>query len=199
MFESFIMNEPNPDVLEVKKTKLTRAIWVIIVVSLMLFILSPVFKANITWPQITALMYTLMDIIGSLEFHKLNQFPLAGKVLLGIVAIILALLPILIWTIKYMLTEQIFSFNSKKRAIAKNGRIIAKFDDINILRITKHGSLYNMSLIFNENRGLSSHKINFGLIFKWEEATEVGYKIAETIGVEVTKKGLLSENLLNRS
>ncbi len=170
----------------------------------MLFILLPVFKANITWPQIKTLMYTLMDIIGSLEFHKLNQFPLAGKVFLGIVAIILALLPILLWTIKNMLTEQKYSFDPKNRAIAKNGRIIAKFDDIKVLRLTTNRSpiglsFINLSLIFKKKRGLFSHKINFGLIFKWKEATEIGYKIAETIGVEVTNKRLLSEKVLNRS
>ena len=133
MFESFIIDQPTPDVWVLKKTRLTRAGWLVMVILSLLFILSHVFKANITWPQIKMLMDELVKIAGSWEIDKLNHFPSVTKFLLGNVALVLVLFPILVWTIIRLLREQTFSFDSRKRAIAKNGRVIAEFDDIKML------------------------------------------------------------------
>ena len=97
-----------------------------------------------------------------------------------------------------MFKEKIFLFDSKKREITKHGRIIAKFDDIKIVKITTNRSFYNLSLIFKKKEGDFSKKINFGLFFTLKEAVEIGSKIAETIGVSVIHKRFFSEKVLNQ-
>ena len=201
MLESFVMNTTNPEVLELKKTKVTRAMWTIIVFLLMAWMLSPVYQ-GFSWQELKELISLDLQIIDSLKLNKLYPIPWTVKTILApsaaILATIVVFLCILLWMIKNMFKEKIFSFDSKKKEITKNGRMIANFDDIKIVKITTNNSFHNLSLIFKNKEGIFSNKINFGLFFTLKEAVEIGSKIAETIGVSVIHKRFFSEKELNQ-
>jgi hypothetical protein len=199
MLESYVMNTSNPEVLKIKKTKVTRAMWTIIVFLLMAWMLSPVYQ-SFSWQQLKDLISLNLQIIDSLKLNRLYPLPWAVKAILApsaaIFAIICVFLFILLWMIKNMFKEKIFSFDSTKREITKNGRMIAKFDDIEIVKITNSSSFHNLSLIFKNKEGVFPNKINFGLFFTSKEAAEIGSKIAETIGVNVIHKRFFSKKVL---
>jgi len=182
MFESFTMNESNPDVLEINKTKLTRAFGVIFVISLMGMILLPAFTANLTWPQIKVLLHTQLEFAG----------------------LVLALFLILLWTIKNMLAEHKISFNSNKMDIEKNGRKIAKFNDIRHLQITEiygqYGGFSKLHLVLKEDKEWQffPQKISIGINVGLGGATEIGFKIAEIIGVEVVENRWFGDKVLKK-
>ena len=197
MFESFVVTEPNPNVLEIKKTKLTRALLICLFIFVLICVLALVFVGKPTWPQMKALMY----VVGSLNPDKLKQLLPRYQTLLALFVALIVLLSTLFWAVKNLFAEHKFTFNSKNKNIEKNGHLVAKFDDIKIVGIksiwAQALTYYKLSLYFKEQGGLFSHKKTIGRILKQDEAFKTAIKIAEYIGVDAIEIKFISDKVLN--